>query len=632
VMLPTLLALAILAAPAPAAAQGAPSEVLLNELKQRLTAAPSCAPSCAELAEARVTVDGERLDIVMQVSALANLAVAMPHANDRWQLDEVSVDARASLAMAREGDASLWVPLTAGAHTVRLSGRLAAAETIQLAFPQPPRAVAVNARGWAVSGVNEGRLVSGSLELARERGAQRAGVADALEAGSEFPAFVKVERVFNLDLDWTLTTHVWRLAPRRAAVSMQIPLVEGESVLTPGVETRGDQVLVGLGTGEASTSWSSGLARKETLTISMPEGVARNEVWSFLVSPQWHVDFDGFPAVMPESVGGGNWVFRYIPRPGETLVARVTRPKGIEGTTLAIDSVSYQVEGGKRSSNNTLEFTYRSTQGGRHTLKLPPDARVNQVRLDGQPVQLRPEKGELSLALSPGKHAIQVLWEDARDVSFRTRPSPVDLGSPASNIQSFVRLPASRWPLFATGPGVGPAVLYWGELVVFIGVAWLLGRWRKSPLTFVQWLLLGLGLSTQSWLVFSITAAWLLIMRWREGWNGAAVSRRKFNAVQVLLAVFTVLAISLLVFSGIRNGLLSTPDMGVVGAGSGYNGFSWFQDQTAGAIEMPTVYSVPMWIYRTLFFVWAGWMAFALVGWLRWAFNAWKSGGLWRQE
>jgi hypothetical protein len=37
-----------------------------------------------------------------------------------------------------------------------------------------------------------------------------------------------------------------------------------------------------------------------------------------------------------------------------------------------------------------------------------------------------------------------------------------------------------------------------------------------------------------------------------------------------------------------------------------------------------------MWVYRTLFFAWASWMAFALVRWLRWAFNAWKIGALWR--
>ena len=180
----------------------------------------------------------------MQVSALATVAVAMPHASDRWQLDEVTVDARGSLAVARDDDASLWVPLTPGAHTVRLTGRLAAAESLQLAFPQPPRVIDVSARGWTTSGVNEGRLVSGSLELARERDAARSST--TLEAGAEFPAFVRVDRVFNLDLDWTVDTFVTRIAPQRAALSVEIPLVKGESVLTDGVKVRDNEAaLVG---------------------------------------------------------------------------------------------------------------------------------------------------------------------------------------------------------------------------------------------------------------------------------------------------------------------------------------------------------------------------------------------------
>jgi hypothetical protein len=633
VMLPVLVALACALGSSPVAAQGAPDTELLTELKQRLTAAPKCAPDCAELTEARVSVEGDRLEIVMRVSALAQLAVAMPHASDRWQLDDVSVDARASLAMGREGDSGLWVPLMPGAHTVRLAGRLALAETIQVAFPQTPRVITVNARGWTVSGVNEGRLVSGSLELARERGAPRLGSTDTLEAGAEFPAFVRVERLFNLDLDWAIENQVTRIAPLRAAVSVEIPLVKNESVLTPGVETRDGKVLVGLGTGEAATQWASGLARGDTLELTLPEGAPRTEVWSFLVNPQWHVEFEGFPAVMPAAANAPSWVFRFIPRPGEKLVVHVTRPKGAEGTTLAIDSAQYSVAAGKRSSNNSLQFQYRSTQGGRHVVKLPPAARVTAVRFDNEPVQLRPEKGELSLALSPGSHFVEVEWEESQDAGFRTRPSPVDLGIAASNITTQVTLPASRWPLFAHGPGVGPAFLYWGELVVFIALAWLLGRSQLSPLRFVDWLLLGLGLSTQSWWVFSFTAAWLLVMRWREHWQpGEDVPRWRFNGVQVLLAAFTMLAISTLLFSGIRNGLLSAPDMGVEGVNSWNNQFQWFQDQTAGPLELPAVYSVPMWTYRLLFFVWAGWMAFALVKWLRWAFNAWKTNGLWRPE
>jgi len=410
-----------------------------------------------------------------------------------------------------------------------------------------------------------------------------------------------------------------------------VPLVKGESVLTPGIETRGGVALVGLAAGEAGAQWSSGLVRSETLELTMPDGASRTEVWSFVVSPQWHVEFEGFPPVMPEAPNAPTWVFRFIPRPGEKLVAHVTRPKGAEGTTLAIDSVRHSVEVGKRSTNNSLQFQYRSTQGGRHVVKLPASARVTAVRIDNQPVQLRPEKGELPLSLSPGSHLVEVEWEESRDAGFRTRPSAVDIGSPASNITTQVKMPASRWPLFAHGAGVGPAFLYWGELVVFIAVAWLLGRWQQSPLRFIDWLLLGLGLSTQSWWVFSFTAAWLLVMRWREQWQpGPDIARWRFNGVQLLLATFTVAAIFTLLFSGIRNGLLSAPDMGVEGANSWNGQFQWFQDQTEGALDLPTVYSVPMWIYRLLFFVWAGWMAFALVKWLRWAFNAWKTGGLWK--
>ena len=608
-------------------APGAPDNNLLDELKKRLTAAPECSPHCAEISAARVTVEGDRLEVVLQVSALANVAVAMPHASDRWQLDEVSVDSRGTLVMARDDDASLWVPLTAGAHSLRLAGRLASAESIQLAFPQRPRVIDVSARGWTTSGVNDGRLVSGSLELARERAAERSG--DALEAGAEFPAFVRVDRVFNLDLDWTIDTYVSRIAPQRAALSVEIPLVKGESVLTSGVKVRNnDTALVGLGAGERQMQWHSGLARANELDISVPADAARSEVWSFVVSPQWNVVFEGFAPVLPENVNAPSWVFRFMPRPGEKLSLKVTRPQGAKGTTLAIDSVSLNTTVGTRSSTTALQFNYRSTQGGRHIIKLPENARVTSVSFDGRPQQLRPEKGELPLSLAPGSHSMDITWEESIDVGLLTHPPEVDLKSPASNLTFSLSMPDSRWILAAWGPGIGPAVLYWGELVVFIAVAWLLGAWAKSPLRFTEWLLLGLGLSTQSWAVFCLTATWLIALRWREHWKPAEdLPRWRFNTVQVVLAGFTFITILTLVFSGIRNGLLASPDMHIASSRGGY---TWFQDQTAGVLENPSIFSVPMWIYRALFFAWASWMAFALVRWLRWAFNAWKTGGLWR--
>ena len=93
-----------------------------------------------------------------------------------------------------------------------------------------------------------------------------------------------------------------------------------------------------------------------------------------------------------------------------------------------------------------------------------------------------------------------------------------------------------------------------------------------------------------------------------------------------------MIAIFALVFSGIRNGLLSAPDMGVEGIGSGNGTFTWFQDQTAGVLDTPAVYlgadvELPAAVLRV------GRLDGLRAGrWLRWAFNAWKTNGLWRTE
>src|SRR4029453_16748139 len=144
-----------------------PDTDTLESLKERLTQPPDCTPTCAEVTSAQVSVRGDRLDVSLQVSALANIAVQLPSAGDRWQLDTVMLDERSTLAIGRESEGTLAVPLTPGPHAIRLRGLPPAAQSIQLEFPSTPRSIAVSSEGWDVSGVNEGRLLSGSLELVR---------------------------------------------------------------------------------------------------------------------------------------------------------------------------------------------------------------------------------------------------------------------------------------------------------------------------------------------------------------------------------------------------------------------------------------------------------------------------------
>jgi hypothetical protein len=621
-----LVTLALIAQPQSASAQAFPSQQMLDDLKARLTAPPDCRDGCAEIIAADVQADGDRLHIALEASALARLAVALPHAGDHWQIDSVQVDGRAALFATRENDNSLWLPLSPGAHRIALSGRLANAESVQLNFPQPPRTIRVASRGWDSSGVTNGRLLSGSVEFTRRRAA---GSAAATLAPSEFAPFVQVTRTFTLDLDWSVTTEVERIAPRAAPLQVEVPLVAGESVLTEGVQLRDGRAVVGLARGQHVQQWRSRLERSESITVSAPADGARTERWIFDVSPQWHAEFDGLPASLPAVNDNDGWLWHYQPRPGESITVKVTRPAAAPGTTFAIDSVHHNSQFGKRSVNGSLAIRYRSTQGGRQTITLPESLRVTHVGSDGLGVPIRPDKGRLSLSLMPGEHSIDILWTSPRGPDVATRPDRIDLGSVAANITTTVTLPADRWTLFVHGPGVGTTLLYWGELCIFALVAAGLALLPRSPLRFHSWLLLGLGLSTQSWWVFAGVAAWLIVMRWRRDWNHDAWDRWRFNIVQVALAAFTVIAVTSLLFSGVRYGLLATPDMGIAGPGR-YGAFEWFLDHSASLLPEPVVISLPMWIYRVLMFAWALWIALALSRWLRGAWVAWMSGGMWR--
>jgi len=159
-------------------------------------------------------------------------------------------------------------------------------------------------------------------------------------------------------------------------------------------------------------------------------------------------------------------------------------------------------------------------------------------------------------------------------------------------------------------------------------VGYALSRSGRTPLRFHHWLLLGLGFSTFSWVALLVVVAWLFALDARgraqdlprAGW---------FNLRQIALLLFTLIA-GLTLIASMGQGLLGTPDMHVVGNGSGANSLHWFQDRIASVLPEATAYSVPMWVYKAAMLAWALWLASALVRWLRWGFACYSAGGYWR--
>jgi hypothetical protein len=606
-----------------ARAAATPDPALLKELQSRLLAAPRCAPDCADLLAADVSV-GARLTITLTVSALDHVGVALPGADPRWAPDVVQVDGAGAGWVFRDAHGVRYVSVTAGRHVVRLEGPTAGVETLTLAFPLAPHVITANAPGWDVAGIQGRRLVSGALELARRRSS--AGAAGGARQ-DEFPPFVAVTRTFTLAHTWTIATEVARVAPQSAAFTARVPLLPQEAVTTPGLEAREHALTVGLAAGEDETRFDSVIPVSDSLELVDAAEGAYSEHWQFEVAPTWHVEFSGTPAVSPEA--GSRALFDYYPRPGEHLKLTVSRPRAVAGGTVAIDRVWLTTEVGKRSRESTLALDYRSTQGGRQVLRLPTGAEVTRVTSDGAPLALRPEHDELSLPALPGAHHWDIEWRSAEGVQLLTRSPAVALNAPAGNLNVSLVLPEDRWVLYAFGAGAGPAILYWGELLVFVAVAWLLGRSGLSPLAGRDWLLLGLGLSTFSWTVFALFVAFVAVFAWRSR-RGAPGSRARFNLTQVLLALLAVIAV-LAVVAAVPRGLLAHPDMRFAGA-QGVHGtpLYWFLDRTQDALARPSVLSVSLWWYKLAMLAWALWLSFALTRWIGWAWGVFTREGLWR--
>lgn len=622
-----VVALACLGIPRPVAAESTPDPSILESLGKRLLAPPRCAPNCADVQAASVDVGPGRLTLVLTASALDPVGLELPNGDPGWIPDRVEVDGVGAGGIFRDDAGGRFVPLARGRHLIRIEGSIAGSDALSITFPVRPHVIDVAASGWEVGGVADRRLLSGALELARHRATPRASGAQGPQ--SEFPPFVTVARSIRLAHDWAVDTQLSRVAPASGAFTTRVPLLPGEEPVTPDLAVSDRIVSIGFGAAESDRNFSSTLPQSETLELTAARDPAFVEIWRFDVSPSWHVAFDGLPAIEPQLGPGENWRFEYAPRAGERLVAHITRPAAVSGATLAYDRAQLEETIGARARDARLFLEYRSTQGGRQLVTIPEDAQVSVVRTDSSTLAIRPEHGILSIPALPGSHTVEVRWQTGNGVTTAARASHVALSAPASNVHVSVSVPDDRWVLYAFGPGVGPAVLYWGELLVFLAIAIVVGRSGRTPLTTQDWLLLGLGLSTFSWLALAAFALFVVVFQARRRAEPAPASAARFNLMQAGLALLAISAFVALI-TAVPTGLLSSPDMRIAGSHSTSGAFQWFIDQTATELPAPGLISVSLWWYKLAMLAWALWLSLALTRWARWAWEIFRKDGLWR--
>ncbi|MEQ1531633.1 MAG: hypothetical protein ABL925_20160, partial [Methylococcales bacterium] len=323
------------------------------------------------------------------------------------------------------------------------------------------------------------------------------------------------------------------------------------------------------------------------------------------------------------------WLPEWHPWPGEKIALQLTRPKAIEGQTLTIDNSQLRVKPGQRAQDVDLTISLRSSQGSQHTLILPEQAVLQTVTIDGQSRAIRQEGQKLTLPINPGKQDIAISWQQAAGIASVINTPPVDLGLASVNTNLAIDLGQDRWVLFAMGPRFGPAVLFWGILIVIGLLSAGLGKISLTPLKHWQWFLLLVGLSQIPLPAAGVVIAWLILLGWRA--DNFSENNRFFNALQLVLGGLTIFSLGLL-FLAVAQGLLDAPDMQIAGNQSTAYNLNWYQDRSSALLPTATVISVPLLAYRLLMLVWSLWLAMSLLNWLKWGWNCFSANGLWHKK
>ncbi len=601
-----------------------PNDKTLQTLRDKLLTPPNCLPHCAQASKMHMSANSKSLQIRLQIHAAEDVAVPLPGNTKSWNPTKVMVDGKTAKALQRDSNGILWVRLSKGVHKLNLHGPIPKIAHFTVELPLIPKQVSHEISSWRLDGVHKSGRVDSQLQFSRKVSAGDS--ADIKFEQSRLPAFVYIERTLRFGIDWTVETKVRRVSPTGAAIVLNVPLLTGETV-TSDINVQDKQVVVNMSPQQRQFSWHSTLVKTPKMTLRTGENPDWFEIWRADISPIWHAELKGIAPVSHYDASR-QWLPEWHPWPSESVHLTLTRPIGIKGKTITVDNSQLEVQTSKRASAFKLEANIRSSQGGKHQFVLPEGTELQSVKINNRMMPIRLEDQVLTLPIIPGKQHIEIIWRLRKEFSYFFKTPKVELGLESTNNKTYIEMNRDRWILFVGGPQLGPAVLFWGVLIVLALISVGLGRNKHIPLTSWHWFLLAIGLSQVSIWTALIFLGSFYALAYRQQ-SASKLKPWLFNSMQIGIAILTLTAGVILIIS-IHQGLLGYPDMQIAGNGSTSYYLSWYNDRVDNALSQPWVLSVSIIWYRALMLAWALWLALAVIRWSKWAWTCYATDGLWK--
>jgi len=156
----------------------------------------------------------------------------------------------------------------------------------------------------------------------------------------------------------------------------------------------------------------------------------------------------------------------------------------------------------------------------------------------------------------------------------------------------------------------------------------VLSRLGLGPMGRFSWFLLLVGLTQVPVWIGWIVVAWFAALQLR---GSRLLEEQKWwlaDLAQLVLVVLTVAALGVL-YAAVAAGLLGRVEMFVSGNGSSTWIHHWYSARTGPDLPLPETWAISIWWYRLAMLLWALWLAWSAVHWLRWGWQQFSKGGCW---
>jgi len=603
-----------------------PDQDMLDTLKQRLDTDPTGLSQYAQIPEVDLKLNGRNLSMTVHIHAVKATAVPLPGRLPVWSpLSVTEANGKAATVVRRDG--FLWGVVQSGTHTLQVEGLVPAGDW-EWSFLLKPQYVNIDAPQWTVSGVEANGIPENQIFFVEQNRSQDA---EAAYDRKDFNPVFKVDRSLELGLLWEATTTVRRLSPLGKAVSLSLPLLPGEHILTPGLTARNGRIEIRLGAQEKMATWLSQVTQEPQIILLAESNDRWVEEWQVLTSAIWNISLQGLAPIYESQAAEVVPIWK--PWPGESATLNIARPEAIAGDTLTIRQAIHKMSLGSRQRTSSLKLSLQNSLGMDFVLTLAEQAEVSSLKLNGQESPVRQEGNQVIVPLRPGEQLLELVWKMPSSFRFVTLGDEVGLPVECANTSTVMKLsPDQRWVLWTQGPLRGPAVRMWPLLISILLFGWLLGRVPYSPLKGYEWMILFLGLTQIPIIAGAIVVAWLFWVSFKSHPAFGKAPNAVYNINQLLILGGAVPVVVILLWA-LHTGLLGAPKMRIVGEGSTARNLEWFQARGENQqLPIPKILSVSIWFYRAFMLLWAVWLAFALLRWTTLGWQQLSNDSLWKRS